>query len=167
MRGLLWMGVILLSREGMAQTTQPIDLHLQQAKIKMRHKDLAIYVSQFLAGSADGVNQALVHHYLGMGTHFWDFQNSWKNKYRNYDKGDTRPAFFGSTSVLVGFTDGYHLTRTIDRSFTSVSLALALTEKNSFKQVVKKVITSTLINRAGFLLFFNVIFPRRGGGLNR
>ncbi len=124
-------------------------------------KDIAIYTCQFIAGSADGVNQALVHHYLGMGNRFWDFQTSWKNKYKNYDKGDLRPAFFGSKSITVSLTDGYHLTRAIDRSFSLGSVAFALGEKNSFKQIVKKVIISSLVNRAGFVLFFNVIYPRR------
>jgi hypothetical protein len=129
--------------------------------------EILMYAAQFVSGCADGVNQSLVHHYLGMGTRFWDFQTSWKNKYKDYDAGDLRPAFLGSKSIFVGFTDGYHLTRTVDRSFTSVSLALALKEKYSFRQIVKKVIISSLINRAGFLLFFSVIFPRRGGGLNK
>jgi hypothetical protein len=124
-------------------------------------KDIAIYACQFIAGSADGVNQALVHHYLGMGNSFWDFQTSWKNKYRNYDKGDLRPAFFGSKSLTVALTDGYHLTRAIDRSFSLGSVAFALGEKNNLKQIVKKVIISSLVNRAGFVLFFNVIYPRR------
>jgi len=125
-------------------------------------KDIAMYTCQFLAGSADGVNQAVVHHYLGMGNKFWDFQTSWKNKYRNYDKGDLRAAFFGSKSITVCFTDGFHLTRAIDRTFTTGSIAIALSEKNSLKQIVKKVIIFSLINRAGFVLFFNVIYPRRG-----
>ena len=130
-------------------------------KKKQLKKDIAMYACQFLAGSADGVNQAVVHHYLGMGNKFWDFQTSWKNKYRNYDKGDLKPAFFGSKSVTVCFTDGFHLTRTIDRTFTTGSIALALSERNSFKQIIKKVIVGSLINRAGFVLFFNVVYPRR------
>ncbi|MGH2563515.1 MAG: hypothetical protein ACRDE5_03315, partial [Ginsengibacter sp.] len=132
--------------------------YYQKSQIK---KDLVIYACQFIAGSADGVNQALVHHDVGMGNSFWDIQTSWKNKYRNFDKGDTRPAFFGSKSILVCATDGYHLTRAIDRSFSLCSLGFALSEKNNLKQIIKKVIISSLLNRAGFLLFFNVIYPRR------
>jgi hypothetical protein len=124
-------------------------------------KDIAIYACQFLAGSADGLNQAVVHHYLGMGNSFWDFQTSWKNKYRNYDKGDLRPAFLGSKSIAVCFTDGFHLTRAINRTFTTGSLAIALSEKNSFRHIIKKIIISSLVNRAGFVLFFNVIYPRQ------
>jgi hypothetical protein len=159
--------IILTPSICFAQGIKNIDLHLKDPSKENRKDDLKIYLCQFLAGSADGVNQALVHHYLGMGTRFWDFQTSWKNKYKDYDAGDLRPAFIGSKWIFVGFTDGYHLTRTIDRTFTTVSFALALKEKNSFKQIIKKVLLSTAVNRAGFLLFFNVIFPRRGGGLNR
>ncbi len=144
--------VIAIPCHCMAQTN-----YYQKSQVK---KDLVIYACQFLAGSADGINQALVHHDLGAGNSFWDFQISWKNKYRNFDKGDSRPAFFGSKSVLVFTTDGYHLTRAIDRSFSLCSLGFALSEKNNLKQIIKKVIISSLVNRAGFLLFFNVIYPR-------
>ena len=118
-----------------------------------------MYACQFLSGSADGINQALVHHYLGMGNRFWDFQTSWKNKYKNYDKGDLRPAFPGATSFAVSLTDGYHLTRMADRTFTLGSLAFALGEKQNFKSIFKKIVISSLMNRAGFLLFFDVIYP--------
>jgi len=98
----------------------------RKAKI---NKVILMYACQFVAGSADGLNQALVHHYLGIGNRFWDFQTSWKNKYKNYDKGDLRPAFPGATSVAVSFTDGYHLTRMVDRAFSLGSIGFALGEK--------------------------------------
>ncbi len=118
-----------------------------------------MYACQFLSGSADGVNQALVHHYLGMGNRFWDFQTSWKNKYKNYDEGDLRPAFFGATSFAVSLTDGYHLTRMADRAFSLGSVGFALGEKLTFKSIARKIIICSIVNRAGFLLFFNVIYP--------
>ena len=120
-------------------------------------KDKWIYICQFMAGSADGVNQSISHHELGLGYRFWDYSNSWKNKYKDFDNGDTRAAFFGSKSVFVGFTDGYHLTRLIDRAFTTGSLAFALSEKNNWRQIVKKVIISAVVNRAGFLITYNII----------
>ncbi len=122
-------------------------------------KDIFIYACQFLSGSADGINQALVHHYLGMGNRFWDFQTSWRNKYKNYDKGDLRPAFVGATTFAVSLTDGYHLTRMADRAFSLGSIGFALGEKQTFKSIAKKIIISSLVNRAGFFLFFNVVFP--------
>ena len=121
--------------------------------------DVFIYACQFLSGSADGVNQALVHHYLGMGNRFWDFQTSWKNKYKNYDAGDLRPAFPGATTVAVSLTDGYHLTRMADRALSLGSMGFALGEKQTFKSIAKKIIICSIANRAGFFLFFNVIYP--------
>jgi hypothetical protein len=121
--------------------------------------DIFIYASQFISGCADGVNQSIIHHELGRGTSFWDYENSWKNKYKNFDKGDTRPAFLGSTTFAVGLTDGFHLTRLVDRAFSLGSIGFAMGEKQSFKSIVKKLIISSLINRAGFVLFFNVIYP--------
>ena len=123
------------------------------------NKDVFIYACQFLSGSADGVNQALVHHYLGFGNRFWDFQTSWKNKYKDYDKGDLRPAFPGATTLAVSLTDGYHLTRMMDRAFSLGSIGFALGERQTFKSVAKKLIISSLVNRAGFFLFFDVIYP--------
>jgi hypothetical protein len=117
--------------------------------------DALMYGSQFIAGSADGLNQAIAVHRFGAGTRFWGYKNSWKNKYRNWNIGDKREAFFGSKNVLVAFTDGYHLTRFIDRSFTLGSLCFALREKNTWKQIVKKLIISAVINRAGFCLVYD------------
>jgi hypothetical protein len=41
-----------------------------------KKSEILMYACQFVAGASDGVNQALVHHYLGMGNEFWDFQTS-------------------------------------------------------------------------------------------
>ncbi len=119
-----------------------------------------MYACQLVAGASDGVNQAVVHHYLGMGDKFWDFQTSWKNKYQDYDNGDYRPAFFGSKSFAVGLTDGYHLTRMVDRSFTTASLAFCICGKNDWNSIIRKLLVSAAVNRAGFALTYNVIFKR-------
>ena len=47
--------------------------------IAQHKKEILMYACQFISGSADGVNQAIVSHQLGAGTRFWDFQTSWKN----------------------------------------------------------------------------------------
>jgi hypothetical protein len=114
-----------------------------------------------ISGAADGVNQAIVHHELGRGDQFWDFKESWKNKYRNYDEGDERPAFFCSKSLLVGFTDGFHLSRFIDRGFTLAAVCFSTSElkqykkKDRWKVIAKKALISTLINRFTFGLTYN------------
>lgn len=125
-----------------------------------KKNEILMYACQFVAGASDGVNQALVHHYLGIGNEFWDFQTSWKNKYKDYDDGDLRPAFFGAKSFAVGFTDGYHLTRLVDRSFTTASLVFCISDKNDWKSIMKKVLISAAVNRVGFGLTYDVIFHR-------
>ena len=133
--------------------------HAINYKNPVTKKDVLTHSCQFISGGADGVNQAIMHQELGRGTSFWYYANSWKNKYKNFDQGDKRPAFFGSTTFAVGFMEGFHLTRLVDRAFTLGPLGFALGEKLSFKSIAKKVVISALANRAGFLLFFNVIYP--------
>jgi len=53
--------------------------------------------------------EAINYRGFGKGEMFWDINTSWKNKYKNWDKGDTRAKFPGSKTFLVMFTDGNHL----------------------------------------------------------
>lgn len=76
---------------------------------------VGIIIPQSISGSADGLNQSNAHHKFGEGNPFWDYKTSWKNKYKDFDGGDKSAAFPGSKTWLVFLTDGYHLTRTIDR----------------------------------------------------
>lgn len=123
--------------------------------------DIIVYSCMTLSGAADGVNQAIIHHELGRGNQFWDYAKSWKNKYRNFDAGDERAAFFGSKSIFVGFTDAFHLTRLIDRGCTLASISLSGYElkqykkKDRWKVIAKKLIISTLLNRLAFGLTYN------------
>jgi hypothetical protein len=39
---------------------------------------------------------------------WWDARTSWKNKYKDYDNGDMRPAFPGAKGPLVLLTDFWH-----------------------------------------------------------
>ena len=123
--------------------------------------DILIYSLMTLSGAADGVNQAIIHHELGRGNQFWDFAKSWKNKYKDFDNGDTRAAFFGSKGIFVGFTDAFHLTRMIDRGCTLAAVSVSAFElkqykkKDRWKVVVKKLVISTLLNRLAFGLTYN------------
>lgn len=134
-----------------------IALLFSTAKAQLFTKnDLLVAGLQFIAGSADGVNQALTHHHWQQGkSKFWDADISWKNKYKDFDKGDMRPAFFGSKSILVAFTDGYHLTRFVDRTATLATIAVSTTELKNWKIVLKKIIISAISNRAAFYITYN------------
>jgi len=123
--------------------------------------DIVVYSLMTVSGAADGVNQAIIHHELGLNTQFWDYSKSWKNKYKDFDNGDTRAAFIGSKGIFVGFTDAFHLTRMIDRGCTLAAISVSASElkqykkKDRWKVVVKKLVISTVLNRIAFGVFYN------------
>jgi hypothetical protein len=122
--------------------------------------DVAIIALGAVSGAADGVNQNLAHWRWGTGKPFWDVQTSWKNKYKDWDGGNTDAAFWGSKTVFVAFTDGYHLTRMIDRTAMLLSVGISAGElskyekKDKWKVVLKKIVLSSLSNRIAFNLIY-------------
>ena len=123
--------------------------------------DILVYSLMTVSGAADGVNQSIIHHELGRDNQFWDYAKSWKNKYKDFDAGDTRAAFIGSKGIFVGFTDAFHLTRMIDRGFTLGAIAVSASDlkqykkKDRWKVIAKKIVISTLLNRLTFCLTYN------------
>jgi len=70
-----------------------------------------------LAAICNAVMDTLTHHYPtsifnDMNPKYWNPQISWKNKYLDGVKA-FGPAFFLSTGILVAFTDGWHLFKSI------------------------------------------------------
>lgn len=122
--------------------------------------DISIMALGSVSGSADGVNQNLAHWRWGKGRQFWDVKLSWKNKYKDWDAGNKDARFFGSKSIFVAFTDGYHLTRSIDRTAMLLSVGISAGElkeykkKDRWKVVLKKMAISGIFNR----LAFNIIY---------
>ena len=122
--------------------------------------DAAIIALGAVSGAADGVNQNLAHWRWGKGKAFWDVKTSWKNKYKDFDAGNTDAAFFGSKTIFVAFTDGYHLTRMIDRSAMLLSVGISAGElskydkKDKWKVVLKKILISSISNRIAFNLIY-------------
>lgn len=129
-------------------------------------QEVKSYILVGIAGAADGTNQAIVYHKLGQGHSFWDFNTSWKRKYRNFDAGDKRAAFPGSKTILVGFTDGNHLTRLIERGALTGAIIFSVGEfkdypKNQrWKLALKKFILLSIVNRATFEFTYGVIFKK-------
>lgn len=73
----------------------------------------------FSAGGAKGVSDTLQFHYsssvfVEKDANYWNPSISWKNKYTDWDNGDKSAKFPLSTSVLVAFTDGWHLSQLIE-----------------------------------------------------
>ena len=120
--------------------------------------DILIYSSQFISGYFDGWHEGIVYHQWGASKQFFNYENSWKRKYRNYDAGDLRPAFPGAKTWLVGFTDGNHMTRGVSRIFMTGSIFIAMGEKDNWKERLKEIIIASIINRAGFALAYKYIY---------
>jgi hypothetical protein len=127
---------------------------------KITKSDWALATLGTISGSADGLNQLIVHRKYGEGNQFWDFKTSWKNKYKDWDGGNKEPRFLGSKTIFVGVTDGFHLTRMIDRAGMLVSVGIGAGELNKYpkkdrwKVVLKKMAISGISNRIAFNLIY-------------
>lgn len=91
---------------------------------------------------------------------FWNPLQSWRNKYKNGDKGQGAK-FWGSTTIFVLFTDGWHLMEFLFRIFFMISYILtgyAL----SFGVWYPFLILGNYIAFAGsFHIFFTYIFEKK------
>lgn len=85
----------------------------------------------FVSGFADGSVEAVKWHYHevkakhpGLNDQYWDPAISWKNKYKDWDAGDYRPAYPGAKTWAVAGTDFYHLGRAVQRSSLMASAGI-------------------------------------------
>jgi hypothetical protein len=111
----------------------------------------------FLSGSAKGFNEALQFNYFGFESIFPKANDQWfypgmsfKNKYKDGDPAKG-PKFPLSTSVLVMFTDQYHLNNFIQRASLTAALVIKIGDgKKSFKHYVFDALYYTACYQAGF-----------------
>src|SRR3989344_6672813 len=98
----------------------------------MRKNLILILLFIFIAGMAKGVSDTLQFHYgtsvfaSFQNEQWWNSAMSWKNKYRDYDAGDTREAYLFSRSLLVWRTDAWHLAQTIETLGWVLAVLLAV-----------------------------------------
>ncbi len=121
----------------------------------------------FTAGAAKGFNEALQYEYNGFETFFPKANDQWfypafsfKNKYKDGDpaKGAKFPL---STSVLVMFTDQYHLNNFIQRSAITAAMVIKIGEgKKPFRQYLFDAIYYTACYQLGFHSIFDPISSR-------
>jgi len=115
----------------------------------------------FVAGTAKGFNETLQFHWKSFHKTFpgakasWYNPNvSWRNKYEDGDpnKGAKVPL---STSVLVMFTDQYHLNNLINRSALTAAMVIKIGEKKKrFGYYVKDFLFYTACYQAGWSLTY-------------
>ena len=91
----------------------------------------------FLSGFSDGVNNVLSFKwhsfkkvFPGADQKYWWPSESWDNKYRGGRK-ENGERFPGSSTFLVSFSDGYHLTRFFDHLFMCRHIRQATLQSNA------------------------------------
>ena len=118
--------------------------------------------TMFLAGAFNGASQDLLFHhdefeatFPNTDPQFWDPEISWTNKYKNGDplQGARFP---GSTTILVGTTDGYHAMLSSRDIMIVTSIALS-SKSRSWKHFLKKTAAYTIAYGAGFHLTYRTI----------
>ena len=115
----------------------------------------------FTAGASKGFNETLLFHWKAFHHAFpkanaqWFNPNeSWKNKYENGDP-DAGAKFPLSTSVLVMFTDQYHLNNFINKAAWGSAMVFKIGEgKKPFKQYLMDFLYYTVCHQAGFALTY-------------
>lgn len=127
-------------------------------------------VPMYVGGVADGVNQTLIFHYErfkkvfpGASDKYWYPAESWKNKYQDADAGNLLPAYPFATNLLVGFSDGFHLSRTIDHTCTNLAITLdgrCPLHGSKWWYYPGKYLAVALSRGAGFTTSYNLIFHR-------
>lgn len=120
--------------------------------------DYAIIGTQFISGFARGIREAIQAGRIGKGKPFWDIQTSWTRKWKDGDKSQGE-AFWGSSTILVFVTDGYHLFGTISNVANVATLTISLfsKEKLNWKVIGKKVLISIGSNAAGFYIAYEKV----------
>lgn len=134
---------------------------LQPMKWKVSRNHLLTGGLVFLAGASKGFNETLQFHWKEFRRQFphanaqwYNPGISWKNKYKNGDM-NAGAKFPLSTSVLIMFTDQYHLNNFINKAAWGSALIIKIGEgKKPFKQYLLDFLYYTLCHQAGFGLTY-------------
>ena len=88
---------------------------------------------------------------------FWDPKYASNNKYKNGDP-EQGEKFLGSTTIFSGFTDGYHLVKTVRNLCFVGSLVIPINPKNGggYHYFVKKKFSDYLIEIVTSCIFYEI-----------
>ena len=136
-------------------------IKLQPEKWKLKSNHYITGGFAFIAGASKGFNETLQFHWKEFHRQFpkasaqwFNPSISWKNKYKNGDShaGAKYPL---STSVLIMFTDQYHLNNFVNKLAWTSALVIKIGEgKKPWKHYLMDVLYYTLCNQAGFALTY-------------
>ena len=144
-----------------APVTEKKEIRIGSGKWRITRNHLATGGFVFLAGMAKGFNETISFHWKefhrqhpGASAQWFYPTESWKNKYKNGDP-EQGPKYFLSTSVLIMFTDQYHLNNFINKMAWGSALVFKLGEaKKPFKQYLLDFLYYGLCHQAGFALTY-------------
>ena len=136
-------------------------IRLQQQKWKISSNHLWTGGLVFLAGASKGFNETLQFHWKEFKRQFPKARTqwfnpgvSWRNKYKNGDP-DGGAKFPLSTSVLIMFTDQYHLNNFINKAAWGTAMVIKIGEgKKPFKQYLLDFLYYTLCHQSGFAVTY-------------
>ena len=168
----LLMPLLLSAQERSPFTWDPNNPeHSVAVESPRRGKSIDIIIpalATFAGGFSDGINSTLIFHYgnfkkkhPGADPEFWDPDISWKNKYRNWDQGNTKAAFPLSKSLLVSITDGQHLTAAAARWSSWAGFyyrGAILGHKKKWYVYFLNGMAMYAINRVGFEMSYNMYY---------
>ncbi len=122
----------------------------------------------FISGSSKGFNETLQFNYRifqktfpGANEQWFNPKISWRNKYEGGDPNNG-PKSFLSTSVLVLFTDQYHLNNFIHKTAILSAIVIKIGEgKKPFKHYVFDLLYYTACYQAGFAATYYPFISRK------
>lgn len=152
MKLILLSTMLFIASLGMAQSRNGKDYKWRIDRNKIITNSLV-----FTAGTAKGFNETLSFHWKEFHRQFpnanakwFNPDVSWRNKYENDDPA-AGPDFFLSTTVLVMFTDQYHLNNFISKISWGSALIIKIGEgKKPFKAYLYDFLYYTICHQAGF-----------------
>ena len=131
----------------------PTSAYSQKFQLKENAPSLAF---TFVGGMSDGVRDASLFHFWDAND-WWNGQESWKNKYKNYPN-DMSSAYWGSRTILVWTTDAPHFFNMITHQMNSFAMVTYHPSPNrKFKHIVRDAIIYNVTRQAGHSLMYGLI----------
>ena len=129
-------------------------------------RSLAAYSVAFVGGVANGYNETISHHYSqfkkvhpGANDQFWNPEQSWLNKYEDFNGGNKNANYFGSKTFLSWTTDAYHLTSVASNvSLIGATCIITIGEKRKWWEYGIDILGMSLARSAGFHLIYSGIY---------
>jgi hypothetical protein len=107
-----------------------------------------------VSGACEGVMDYLQFNYTG-NSQFWQPRISWTNKYKNGIP--PTPAFFGSTTVFVATTDGWHMVKFFRNTTALVGIVFRLGESKLWWEYIIDAAVLSVSYHIGFNITYELL----------